>query len=160
MKTPSGYFVRRCLFGGLLSAAVLGGLSSCGGIVLVDAGAGRGQTIWASPARVEYEVNELFIRQRDLTVYQKHENGAVEQIPVDQVDILIDEDPGAPTGLLIPVEKEGGYLFQTEGRKEIRVSYQDMDAQYSVQVRDLYGLGGVGAEEGSGGSGILIEWED
>jgi hypothetical protein len=153
MKTPSGYFI-------VLIPALLGALSSCGGIVLLD-DRGVKKSIWASPARVEYEVNELFVRQRDLTVYQKHENGAVEQIPVDQVDIMVDEDPLAPAGLLVAVKKDENYLFQNEGRKEIRVSYQDLDARYSVQIRDPYGLGGNGGPGSSGGgSGILIEWAD
>ena len=116
-----------------------------------------GDQLLAVPYRVAYEVNDLFLRYEDLSVFASL-RGALMSIPVDQVSIAIAEDPYLPD-VLTPVALDEDYLFFSGGRKLVIVTYKKLSARYSVEVRDPYSVGENG-NGSSSNSGIGVVWWD
>jgi len=113
--------------------------------------------LWAVPYRVEYNINDLFLRQEDLSVLASYK-GMVQYVPVDKVELNIIKDPDW-TNELSPIPEDSPYRLEEKGRKVIVVTYGDLSARYSITVKDPFDLGGGGGGNGSGeGSGIIIEW--
>jgi len=126
-------------------------------------GAGAGDSadnLWSVPNRVVYDINDLFIRESDLTVFISN-RGIVESISVKDVEIFIIEDPDFNADEMQPVPLDEWYPFTSEGRKMVVIYYSNLSTHYSVQVGNPYGANGNGGGNGSGsgsGSGITIEW--
>lgn len=115
--------------------------------------------MWAVPYRDTYDVRDVFVRSTDLSVIASA-RGMLQNIPTDQVEISIIEDPDwGGEEILVPTDEY--YAFTSEGRKVVVVRYSGLSARYSVQVNDPFGLGGTdpGGPGGPGdGGGINILW--
>ena len=111
--------------------------------------------LWTVPNRVAYDLNDLFMRNSDYQVFVSY-RGVIQYVPNDQVKVAIAEDPDfSEEREYIPLDEN--YALLSEGRKLIVVEYNDLSAQYSIEVRNQFGLGNNGGS--NSGSGIIIEWE-
>jgi len=117
---------------------------------------GGQDALLAVPYRVAYEVNDLFLRHEDLSVFTSV-HGTVLPIPVDNISLAIVEDPDF-SGEQIPIPAGENYPLTDKGRKVIVVEYLNMSARYSIEVKDPYDLSGSSGSSGSNGAGIIIEW--
>jgi len=130
--------------------------AGCGPPIGSIGGYGDTDLLWTVPNRVAYDLNDLFMRNSDYQVFVSY-RGIIQYVPNDQVKVAIAEDPDfSDEREYIPLDEN--YALLSEGRKLIVVEYNDLSAQYSIEVRDPFGLGGNGGNESSG-SGIIIEWE-
>jgi hypothetical protein len=113
---------------------------------------------WVISTRPTYNKSDTLIR-KDISVYASFQ-GSVDVIPVESVDISIEENPFTVN----PVPQDGGYIFESYGKKRIIAKYRNMEAAYSIHVLNPNGNGngnGGGPDTGSGGSlegGNFIEW--
>jgi len=145
MKTPFRFFII------IMAAAVFVGCGgpfslSGDGIMSVTDNV-RGDSIIPVPSRWEYNLNDVFNKEQDLSVYLNHTGGTLTRVPIGQVTVAVAGEPVDST-----------YLFKSGGEKDITINYADMSTYYTVKVNDPYGLGGDG-DGGSGdggGSGIII----
>ena len=131
-------------------------LARCSSPVGNIGGSGAVNVLLTVPNRVAYNLNDLFRRNVDLQVYTSY-IGSVQEIPVEQCEISVMEDPDNPDELTtVPLDED--YPFKSMGRKVIVVNYYNLSNQYSIEVRDPFGLGENNGNIGSGGPGIIIEW--
>jgi len=129
--------------------------AGCGPPIGNIGGYGDSDLLWTVPNRVAYDLNDLFLRNSDYQVFISY-HGVMQYIPNDQVKVAVAEDPDFPDEReFVPLEEN--YALITEGRKLIMVEYKELSAQYSIEVRDPFGLGGTGGSDS--GTGIIIEWE-
>jgi hypothetical protein len=119
---------------------------------------------WVISTHPTYNLTDPLPR-RDISVFGSFQ-GAVDVIPVDTVDLFVQE---TSNGELNPIPKDRGYEFSSYGKKRIVAIYHEMEAEYSIQVLNPNGGSGNGngngngsgnPGEGSGGSldGDLFEW--
>ncbi|MCL1921506.1 MAG: hypothetical protein FWG50_10620 [Kiritimatiellaeota bacterium] len=116
----------------------------------------------AVPQRMVYDMGDIFYRETDLSVFASY-SGNLQPIPINDVTIKIIEDIHSPEDS-IPVNG-GGYWLAVPGRKIISVSYGSLAAEYSIEVKDPFGIGGgngsggnSGTSLGNGGSGIIWDY--
>ena len=104
--------------------------------------------------------NEILLRNQISAFASFH--GAVDTIPINQVDIFIEDYPNGKIEFVSVTDN--GHIFAGPGIKRIRAKYRGMEAEYSIRVLDPNdgstpqpgrGSGGV-VESGSGGN--FIEW--
>ena len=117
-----------------------------------------GGQLLAVAHRMTYEINDLFMRHLDLSVFAPY-RGAMLPIAINKVSIAIAEDPWFPEDL-IPVPRDTAYIFTSEGRKLVVVTYNKQKAQYSINVEDPLGIGDPNGNGGGGGGGIGVKWWD
>jgi hypothetical protein len=130
--------------------------AGCGPPIGSIGGYGDKDLLWTVPNRVAYDLKDLFLRNSDYQVFVSY-RGVIQYVPNDKVKVAIAEDPDfSDEREYIPLDEN--YPLLTEGRKLIMVEYNDLSAQYSIEVRDPFGLGGAGGSDSSG-TGIIIEWE-
>jgi len=111
-------------------------------------------SMWTVPYRVVYDINDKFERFSDVSIFASY-RGAIQPIPVNKVNISVIEDPDW-SELENPVPTDTDYPFLITGRKVIIVKYRGLEARYSIDVRDPFGLGG--GNQNNEGSGIIIIW--
>ena len=129
--------------------------ANCGPPIGSIGGYGDTDLLWTVPNRVAYDLNDLFLRNSDYQVFVSY-RGVIQYVPNDQVKVAIAEDPDfSDEREYIPLDEN--YPLSSQGRKLIMVEYNDLSAQYSIEVRDPFGLGGTGGSDS--GTGIIIEWE-
>jgi len=131
--------------------------ASCGPPIGNIGGYGNDDLLWTVPNRVAYDLNDLFMRNSDYQVFVSY-RGVIQHVPNNQVKVAVAEDPDfSDEREYIPLDEN--YSLRTQGRKLIVVEYGELSADYSIEVRDPFGLGGGGGNNNSGGTGIIIEWE-
>ena len=123
----------------------------------------HGEDLWVVPHRIFYNINGVFWRDTDLRVFVSRQ-GTLHPIHIDNVAINVIENPAIPNVRnLVPIDE--GYMFTTEGRKVIAVSYNDLSSNYSVEVQDPWGIGGGNGDDSGdginvgGGGGTNIVWD-
>ena len=130
--------------------------AGCGPPIGDIGGYGDTDLLWTVPNRVAYDLNDLFMRNSDYQVFVSY-RGVIQYVPNEKVKVSIAEDPDfSDEREYIPLDEN--YALRTQGRKLVVVEYGEMSADYSIEVRDQFGLGDNGGNESSG-SGIIIEWE-
>ena len=139
----------------LIAIAVFFAAAGCSSPMGIIGGSRVDDVLLTVPKRVAYDVNDLFRRNADLQVFSSC-RGVVQEIPVERCGISVMEDPGYPDELS-PVPPDEYYAFTSMGRKIIVVEYLNLSNQYSIEVRNPFGLGG-GNSGSANGSGIVIEW--
>jgi hypothetical protein len=146
MKRLSRFFI-------LLAVSV--SIAACSPPVGYISSKGGLDDMWAVPKRVHYEFNHPFERT-DLTVLGMY-RGAVEEIPINQVDIYIVENPDGVDEVLFD-PKEDLYGWEYSGRKIIVIKYPSEGKvyRYSVEVADA--LDGPIIPPPGGGPGIYPWW--
>ena len=102
----------------------------------------------AVPHRVVYDVNDLFIRSEDLTVFALS-RGNLQLVPIQLVEIEIIDNPDWPSGNTHIVPPDEFFPFTEAGRKLVIIRYGALSETYSVEVRS--GGGGNGGNGGNGG---------
>ena len=144
------------LFKFLLILIIALAAADCGPPIGNIGGYGDTDLLWTVPNRVAYDLYDLFLRNSDYQVFVSY-RGVIQYVPNDKVKVAIAEDPDfSDEREYIPLDEN--YALRTQGRKLVLVEYGDLSADYSIEVRDPFGLGGEGGA-GSGGTGIIIEWE-
>jgi len=120
---------------------------------------------WTVPRRQTYNLSEYFNRSSDLWVFASS-MGAVESIPVNNVEISLITNPGAAVPNVINMlgQSSSGNTYMLiasvgTGRKLVVVTYGGSRAEYSIEVEDPYGLGDPNGNGNGNGSGIGIFWK-
>jgi len=111
-------------------------------------GSGASDLFWVVPNRLTYNLNEQFLRNKDLLVYASY-NGVAKSVSVDDVKIGIADNPNLPN-ILVYIPLKGGYLLNSKGIKIVVVEYEKMSTRYSIEVLDTL--------ENESGSSINLEW--
>jgi len=118
------------------------------------------EQLLAVPYRIVYNVNNLFQRHSDLSVFTSSK-GALRPIPIENITISVIENPAYPD-IIIQIPDDEDYSLEYSGRKIIVLSYNGLEARYSIEVQDPLGIGGSGSGEGGnveiGGGGGGIIW--
>ncbi|MDR2177180.1 MAG: hypothetical protein LBP20_03955 [Treponema sp.] len=96
------------------------------------------------PIRRQYAVGAGFNKNRDLSVLAVYYNGETEFVPIKDVTIGIEENPGEVYAA------PDTYIFDTPGEKVVNVIYANRRAYYAVWV------GSPGSGAGSGDTSIEI----
>jgi hypothetical protein len=112
------------------------------------------------PHRSLYSVNDNLWRRYDFSVFAHYANNTMAEIPSETVEVGIIEDLTDPD-TITPCGINDNPIFLSYGTKGVVVSYNNLSAQYTVQVLDPLGVGGdPGGGGGSGGNGpgIIITW--
>jgi hypothetical protein len=144
------------LFKFLLILIVALAAVGCGPPIGDIGGYGDTDLLWTVPNRVAYDLNDLFMRNSDYQVFVSY-RGVIQYVPNEKVKVSIAEDPDfSEEREYIPLDEN--YALRTQGRKLVVVEYGEMSADYSIEVRNQFGMGDNGGNENSG-SGIIIEWE-
>jgi hypothetical protein len=94
----------------------------------------------ALPYRIVYDINSLFRRNRDVSIFTSY-RGALQPISTKDKDVKISviENPSAPDTLIeVPVDED--YPLEKRGRKVIVIEYKGLEASYSIEVQDPLGL--------------------
>jgi len=147
---------RRLLINGIvIIIAVLAAVAGCAPVGTIGGGKDY-DSMWTVPYRVVYDINDLFVRSKDLSVFASY-HGTIQSIPVKKVSISIIEDPDWYDDE-IPIPTDSNYPLLETGRKEIVIRYGKLETRYSIEVRDPFGL--EGNSNNNSGSGIIIEWEN
>jgi len=141
----------------LIACIAVCAFSGCSPIGSIGGSSDTADLFWTDPKRYIYEVNDLFMRNSDLQVFTSY-RGVLESIPLEKVKISIAENPDLRNDLK-DVPADENYPLDTAGRKLVVAEYEGMSADYSIEVKDPFGLGGGNGSGGEGGSGIEIEWE-
>lgn len=111
------------------------------------------------PHRSLYSVNDVLSRGNDFSVFAHYANNTIVKIPAGKVGIGIIENFRDPAPEVMNVSPEDNYCFLSDGTKGVVVSYNNISAQYTVQVIDPFGIGGESSNEnGANGPGITIKW--
>ena len=121
---------------------------------------------WVVPRRLVYFEGDSFVREDDLWVFASH-RGVVERIDVRQVRIDLIRNPNNTSSpIIVPIPANNGNFRLTSanigtGRKLVSVSYQDIVAEYSIEIHDITGNdnGGGGGNDDNGNIGGIIIWE-
>jgi hypothetical protein len=159
MKYLRGFFI-------VIISALAMGAAGCTPVGPLGAtgGAGGGgpsglvESLLVVPHRSLYSVNDTLWRRYDFSVFAHHADNTIVKISSDAVEIGIIEDLNNP-GSVTPCPLEDNPLFTSEGSKGVVVSYNNLSAQYTVQVLDPSGMGGGNSGGGGGnGPGITITW--
>ena len=99
--------------------------------------------MWLVPNRLLYETNEVFDRDYDLRIFVS-KNGSVREIDPFAPGAVI-EIGYAPDSTAVAFETVADYypfyIFRFAGRNIVRVTYDGMEAFYSVEVRGDYNSG-------------------
>ena len=93
--------------------------------------------LWAVPNRILYDLDERnceFDSNNDLQVFASNK-GAVQVVPINQVQIYIVENPNSPSPNKVLINNNGKYLFRSPGRKNVEIYYREMSTWYSVEVK-------------------------
>jgi len=144
----------------------IGHISSPDSIVIGDH-----DDFWTVPRRQTYNLGDDFVRTDDLWVFISS-NGAVQRINTERVAIRLITNPNASTpdaAITMSGDVNGngngngngyrGYTLGThigKGRKIIIVSYDGMNAEYSIEILDPLGLDSDDGNEDGGG--VWIKW--
>lgn len=146
------------LFGSLLTVFVFTGCAPPIGYI-ADGTDSASDELLAVPYRVVYDINNLFQRRSDVAVFVSY-RGVLRSIPINNVKISIIEKPSNPD-TLIEIPNDEDYVLERYGRKIIVIEYNGLEARYSIEVQDPYGLGGDNPNEGNlqmGNGGIIWEY--
>ena len=111
----------------------------------------------AVPQRMVYDLGDTFKRDTDLTVFASF-SGNLQPIPINRVTINVIEDVDSPQDS-IPVN--GEYWMVVPGRKIISIAYNGLSAEYSIEVKDPYGIGGGNGSGSNSGTSLGngdIDW--
>jgi hypothetical protein len=127
-------------------------LSGCSPIGYVSApGTSNPDDFWTVPRRLVYDEGSDFIRADDLWVFVSSK-GITQKIDVGQVFIRLIKDPESDKEASVNRVNINHITTLTKslvgvGRKLIIVSYQDMSAEYSIEINDLTGNNSNGGDE-------------
>jgi hypothetical protein len=156
MKYHYGFFILLIIAlvtgAGCTPAAPVGATGSGSGTP-----AGAIDSLLVVPHRSLYSVNDVLMRGNDFSAFAHYSNNTIAKIPADQVGIGIIEDLGSPD-TVTPVPPENNHYFISEGTKGVVVTYDNISAQYTVQVLDPFDIGGSTGGSGGNGPGIVITW--
>jgi hypothetical protein len=123
--------------------------------------AGRGDDLLLIPNRSLYNVNEVFQRNKDLTILLYENDGTMTLIPAGDVDINILPNINQSEEVT-HLPPDTNYLFRRKGQYGVEVVYTEtMRRMYSVQVIDPNDIGngyGGGGGGDDGGTGIGVDW--
>jgi hypothetical protein len=157
MKYQHGFFI-------VIISAVVIGAASCTPITPVgyigggdSSPSGGIDSLLVVPHRSLYSVNDMLSRGNDFSVFVYYVNNTMAKIPAGKVDIGIIENLNDPDVMNVPLEDD--YCFLSDGIKGIVVFYNNISAQYMVQVIDPVGIGGGSSGESGGNNpGVIIKW--
>ena len=127
----------------LIAACAVGCASPIGNI-----GSAANADFWVVPKQDKFKYNQYdSFSRNDLEVFTSY-RGAVETVPVANVEIGIAEDPSLPDVMnyLVPGMD---YHLKTSGKKIVVVEYRGMSDRYFIEVLEK------GAKPG-----IVIKWAE
>jgi hypothetical protein len=110
-----------------------------------------GVSLLPVPVRREYRLEDDAIAKTDdhLGVFLVHPNGNTQKLPLEHVELFVNEDP---------VTHEP-YSFPSSGEKTVTVQYGEQAAQYTVIVRSASDPGVAPEYPVSSSGGTSIEME-
>jgi len=116
--------------------------------------------IKAVPNRFVYGQNDFFKPVNDVKVIGVF-GGVEETISIDNVGIIIIEDPGLNTENPITVtNNQNGIRLENEGPKRVVISYNSYEARYDIAVgKPGMGDPGWGDNPNERETGIIIIWQ-
>jgi hypothetical protein len=121
-------------------------------------GGGSGDDLLLIPNRSLYNVNEVFYRNKDLTILMYESDGTMTLIPAGDVDISVLKNTGPEPEVVEVLSRDKNHLFKEQGQFGIEVVYtENMRRVYNVQVIDPNDIGN-GYGGGDGGTGVGIDW--
>ena len=142
------------------SCAVFSCAPPIGTIKRGSAVAGNLDEFWTVPRRQYYIHGDDFVRKNDLWAFASY-NGLVETIPIEKVEISLVKNPRAAPAAWDTINiKNGAYTLVSSvgtGQKLIRVTYENMTAEYSIEVRNPDGTRDPEDNNGNGSS-VIIKW--
>ncbi|MDR2397985.1 MAG: hypothetical protein LBD74_04395 [Spirochaetaceae bacterium] len=107
----------------------------------------QGAALFPVPVHREYLLTAPFAKTEEhLSVFLAFPDGTTQKIPLEETEIMLEQ---------YMVANDTPHTFKSIGQKEVAISYETLNASYTVMVRN--GIGNGDDDDGNGDDGNSTE---